>query len=311
MSLRRFAARPGAIFAILIAIAVCSPVHAKPVAAKPKKPAASPKASTAQEIAKHLELGKNYWEDNKTEEAVAEWRTVLKLDPSNQEAKDYLEQAGEGPVQPIAPPPPSYTPPKVDPAVRKAELMAGAKDALTRYAKAETMAQLADVLDDESADTVARDILIMYRGGIQAFHSGTGALDPSIYDDYERFIDDNGLAPIIQAKEAGQVAGYSTSRLHGRAFLQQMTLWIPRLDKVRLYLIYGHPSGWAHAADHVEQDILTETVRGGILLDGPALDDGAPIQMQFEDGKWRIGTRAGLKLNFSLQLQNGGKNPRK
>ena len=266
-------------------------------------------AAKAKAIAAHLAQGEKFWENNRVDEAVAEWKAVLKLDPDNIEASDMLQQAGavaQPPPHPsVAPPPPE------DPVKHRADAIAGTKDALIRYSRAASLPDFIDVLEDRAADEFGKALLIAYQDAIQTYESGSDAVDPTIYDQFESFIDQDGVATIIQAKQRGQVARYSTDRLHGRALAIAMLPWIARASKCRLDLIYLHPAGWEHAADSLDKDTFTESVQNTVLPEGPSLDDGTPIAVTLDGDKWRICPRQGQMFDFGVRIDATKADPRR
>jgi hypothetical protein len=285
LSLRSwFMIRHGAVAAVLLATLSCAPR----ICAAPEPPK---KFTKAQESAWHLEQGKKFWEDNKTDEAVAQWKEALRIDPTNQEAKDLLAQAGAGDPAPSAP--------QEDPVKRSAEMVAGAKDVLTRYARARDLVSLSETLEDRTADDLARPSLVALRDAIQTYEGGANAWDATLYDDFEHFIDNSGLSGIA---EVGASAGYSTARLHGRAFLNALLPWVDRAGKCHVNLLFDYPDGQAHAADHLDKDTFTETEGKALLLDGPGLDEGVPLEAREEDGEWRVGARKGQSINFNVRV---------
>jgi hypothetical protein len=252
------------------------------------------KAGKAQDAQRYVEQGKKFWEDNKVDDAVAQWKEALRIDPDNQEAKDLLAQAGVPDASSSVPAPPAE-----DPVKRKAEMVAGAKGVLTRYARVHDLASLSDTLEDRTADDLARPIIPALRDAIQVYEGGDDAWDPTLYDDFEHFIDTSGLSGIIQA---GTGATYSTTRIHGRALLNALLPWVDRAGKSGLNLLFDYPDGMAHAADSLNKDIFTETEGKALLLDGPSLDDGAALEAREEDGQWRLGARKGQTINFNVRV---------
>lgn len=283
------ATRCGAVAAIVLTAFSAAPR----ICAAPDPPK---KFTKAQEAAWHVEQGKKLWEDNKTDEAVTQWKEALRIDPDNQDAKDLLAQAG---VDAASPPVPVSPPPQEDPVKRKAEMVAGAKDVLARYAKVHDLASLSDTLEDRTADDLARPIVPALRDAIQAYEGGDDAWDPTLYDDFEHFIDTSGLSGVIQA---GTSAAYSTTRIHGRAFLNALLPWVDRAGKSGLNLLFDYPDGMAHAADSLDKDTFTETEGKALLLDGPSLDDGVALEAREEDGQWRLGARKGQTINFNVRV---------
>lgn len=286
---RLSAARLGAMTTVVVLTALSV---APRICAAPDPPK---KAGKTQDAQKYVDQGKKFWEDNKVDDAVAQWKEALRIDPDNQEAKDLLAQAGvdvsAAPAQPAAPP--------EDPAARKAEMVAGAKDVLRRYARAHDLASLCDTLEDRTADDLARPILPALRDAIQAYEGGDDAWDPTLYDDFEHFIDTSAFSAIVRS---GASAAYSTDRLHGRAFLSALLPWVDRAAKCGLTVLFDYPDGMARAADSLDKDTFTPTGGQALLLDGPSLDDGAALEAREEDGKWRVGARRGQMINFNVRV---------
>ena len=256
--------------------------------------------SKAQQVALHLDRGKKFWENNDTDNAVSEWKCVLKLDPDNSEAKELLSEAGVGdaPLQPA----PAAPQPVVDPVKHHQEIVTGCNDALQRWSKVVTLKDFADALDDRTADFLARTLMLSYRDAFQSTLLSVDPADPTIRDDYEAFLDANQLSDLLQTMEGGTNPGYSTTRLHGRAFLLAMIPWVTRAEKSKLFLYYRRPAGWQNAANNLDQDTYLEAPGGAVLVDGPSLDDGAPLAAICEDGKWRIGARAGQMFDFDIHI---------
>lgn len=301
------------IAAALIGTGSFVPSYGAPASKKGAKPPAPSKpqseAAKAKAIAAHLAQGEKYWENNQVEAAVGEWKAVLKLDPDNIEASDMLQQAG---AVPQAPPHPSVAPPPPeDPVKHRADVVAGTKDALVRYSKAASLPDFIDVLEDRTADEFGKALVIAYQDAIQTYESGSSAADPTIYDQFESFIDQDGVAIIIQAKQRGQVARYATDRLHGRALAQAMLPWIARASKCRLDLIYLHPAGWERAADSLDKDTFTEAAKNFVLPEGPSLDDGTPFAVTLDGDKWRICPRQGQMFDFGVRIDTTKADPRR
>jgi len=289
--------------AVCALAAIAVPVGAKTHPAAQKKPA---KFTRAQEISWHLKQAQDLYEQGEVDEAKNQWGEALRLDPGNREAKiglKFVDAANTTPVQdkpaaPVASGPPA----KIDPVA----ISDGVRDAIKVWAASTDIAGLSEILANKTADPFAKRLTRAFRIGIMSVDASTNySPDPQLFDEFENFIDSTNLTPVINETESGGHRASDYGRPYGRALIKRIQQYERRamLSGVEVGIV--RPFGIDKAANHLNDVKLTIVSATHVLIDDPDFDNAVPIEAVLEEGKWRIGARAGYTLFYDTKLMRG------
>jgi len=178
------------------------------------------------------------------------------------------------------------------------------KHALKAFANARGLTALAEALDDKTDDAIAQKLIVVFRNNIQKVDgSQLHSPDPSLYDDFENYIDGAGLGPLVSRSELGLETPYYRGRPYGRKFLETLAPWVQRIESSGIYIRIIYPFNSENSADHIENCRFTITPSGEVDIDGPNVGPSTPIEAVWEDGDYRIAPRQGFRLLYQFQTR--------
>jgi len=252
-------------------------IDAKESAASTKPgvtPQHQPQYSKAQIIAWHLSAAQDAWNRRDHDTAYANWREVLRIDNGNPQAMAALKES----------------------------MVDQSKHALKMFSQARGLTALAEALDDATDDSIAQRLLIVYRNQIQRVDGSTHhSPDMALYDDFENYIDNNGLGYLVSKAELGQEVPFYPGRIYGRRFLVSLAPWVQRVEASGIYVRVIYPFNSENSAEHMENDRFTLTNTGEVYIDGPNVGPAIPIEAIWQNGDYRISPRPGFKLLYQFE----------
>lgn len=236
--------------------------------------ARGPKYTRAQEVAWHLAAGQEDWNRHDSEDAYAQWREVLRLDPGNADAIKAI----------------------------RSSMVDGSRHVLRSFAQARGITAIAEALDDATDDQIAQKLIVQFWDGVQRVFTAGSSPDGGLYEDFQSYIDTNGLRPLALSAEQGDIVSYSPGRLHGRKLLESLGSWVPRIEAsgVRVHITY--PYNAENAADNIDACRFTVEPSGAVFIDGTDVGPAIPLEVIWEDGNFRIAPRPGYRLIYQFRL---------
>jgi len=223
-----------------------------------------------------LDAAKNAWNRRDREAAYANWREVLRIDNGNSQAMAALRDS----------------------------MVDESKHALKAFAQARGLTALAEALDDQTDDLIAQRLIVVDRNAIQKVDGSThNSPDAALYDDFENYIDGNGLGRLVSMAELGQEAPYYPGRIYGRKFLESLAPWVQRVEASGIYVRIIYPFNSENAADHLESCRFTIKPSGEVAIDGPNVGQSIPIVAVWQDDDYRIAPKAGFRLLYQVDVR--------
>jgi hypothetical protein len=232
-----------------------------------------PGYSVQQQISWHLEQAQDAWNRHDKETAYAHWHEVLRLDRGNASAMAAIRDS----------------------------MVDGARGAIKQFALAKGVTAIAEALDDQTDDMIAQRMMIVFRNAIQNVDGSLNhSPDYALYDDFENYIDTNGLGRVVSTAEVGEVAAYYNGRIYGRKYLESLASWIQRVEDSGIYVQIIPPFNVENAAEHLNTFQYTIMPTGEVTIDGPNVGPDVPLEAIWQDGAYRIAPRHGYRLLYQF-----------
>ncbi len=239
-------------------------------AAAPSDVPSPPDTTRASDIATGLRDAHELLSNGNAVGAVARWYDVLQLDPKNVEARENADHV------------------QIEQARRMLSILSGVRN----------LSDMADAFDNRSCEQNALRFVPFLRDTVQSIDGANRYVDPALYDDFELFVESNGLAGIV-AVPGGVVAPHAR-RPAGRELLRRLTRWIDRLHRDKLIIKVKAPPGLSPPDYNLRQWKFQVVSQGVVNIDGPPVLSMAPLKAIVEDGVWRIAPREGFSLTYDL-----------
>jgi hypothetical protein len=268
-----------------------SAAHAMVPATQAAPSATDRKFAPDAEAKWHYEEGMRLKKLDKMDDAIAQWKEALRIRP------DYADVQKEFDLI------------SASSAVHIKHEVGDIKDALTRYSKADTFFDLADILTDRSADEISWYLLNTEREEtMYLWQKPPASVNAYLFDMYEDFMKRHHLFAMLpdhsSFDEQGTLVVNPKPDLSGRRLLSALAKWAKRICRSNVEIVMQSPDRLGFVGNKLDDLQYIFRTPDWVEIQGIESIMSVPLEARREGGKWRIGAALGSRLHYQISVRN-------